>query len=1047
MSIYRKAVNNPVTTALVFVTFAILGIFSLINLSIDNFPKFDSNYIMVMSSYQGASAEDVETNLSKVLENTLNGVANLKHISSTSKENICIIQLEFVQGVDIETATNDVRDKLDLVNSYLPDGVSVPVIFKFSADDMPIMIMSATADQSINGLEKILDDKVATPLARVNGVGTVSVVGAPEREIHVYVDPNKLEAYGLTVAGISQVLAAENRNVPSGNIDIGSNTYSLRIQKEFESADDMLDIVVGQSAAGVVYLRDVARVEDSLVEKYQESYTNGEAGARIIIQKQSGANTVDVIREVKKTLERIKPNLPSDIEIITVVDSSDNIINTINSLKETIIVTFVLVMLVVFVFLGRWRATFIIILSIPIGLLASVIYLFATGNTLNIISMSALSIAIGMVVDDAIVVLENVTTHVEKGEKPTEAAVHATGEVGISVIASTLTMLAVFLPLTMVKGMAGILFRQLGWIVSIIMIVSTASALTLVPMLCSKMMQKDITHGKFYKAVFGPVNKGLDAISHGYARLINWAVNHRKTVIFIGLAVFGASIIVFGPGMKTEFMPKQDQGRLSATIQLPVGTAQNVTREFAHMLGQRVLELAPETKVMNYSFGQADSDNAFASMQNNGTHIISFSLNIGSMEDRERSAGQIADVLRKEFASYPEIKKFQVTEGGMGMGGQSTVDLEIYGYDFATADAVMATLAQKCKQEPCFSEAFVSRDEYTPEYQVDFDRVKLAQNGLSSTTAASYVSACISGSVMSFFREDGDEYNIRVRYAPEFRTGIEDIENISIVTPMGKSVKIRDLGTVIETSTPPDIVRKDRERMVRVSCVMAEGYALSEGVETAEKIIANTEIPSEIDINIAGSYEQMKDTFSDLITLLILIVILVYVVMAMQFESFMSPFVIMFSIPFALTGVLIATWVHNMALGVMALIGVIILMGIVVKNGIVLIDYTILMRERGMSIIDSTVTAARSRLRPILMTTLTTVLGMIPMAAGHGEGSEMWNSLGITVAWGLSISTLITLVLIPTIYCSLAIAQDKSRARKAARKEARRIKNLSKSAE
>ena len=489
MSIYRKAVNNPVTTALIFIAMAIFGVFSLIQISLDRFPKFDANVIMVMSSYPGASAEDIETNLTKVLENSLNGVSDLKDIISTSKENISLITLKFVEGVDIDVATNDVRDKLDMVNSVLPDGASLPLIFKFSADDMPIMIMAATANESLHALEKILDDKVATPLARVSGVGTVSVAGAPQREIQVYCDPNKLEAYGLTVAGISSIIASENRNVPSGSIDIGSNSYALRVEKEFTNAEQMLDIVVGHFNGKTIYLRDVARVVDGIEERYQEAYVNGIPGAQIIIQKQADANAVNVIRGVKKEMKKIEKNLPSDIEIRTVMDSSDNILNTLNSLKETILVTFLIVMLVVYLFLGRWRATFIIVLAIPISLLASLMYLWATGNTLNIVSMSALSIAIGMVVDDAIVVLENISTHLERGAKPKEAAVHATQEVGISVIASTLTMLAVFMPLTMIKGMAGVMFKQLGWITSIIMIVSTIGALTLIPMLCSQFLR------------------------------------------------------------------------------------------------------------------------------------------------------------------------------------------------------------------------------------------------------------------------------------------------------------------------------------------------------------------------------------------------------------------------------------------------------------------------------------------------------------------------------------------------------------------------------
>ena len=1036
MSIYRKAVNNPVTTALIFIAMAIFGVFSLINISLDRFPKFDANVVMVMSSYPGASAEDIETNLTKVLENSLNGVSDLKNLSSTSKENISLITLEFIEGVDIDVATNDVRDKLDMVNSVLPDGASLPIIFKFSADDMPIMIMAATADESLQALEKILDDKVATPLARVSGVGTVSIAGAPQREIQVYCDPNKLEAYGLTVAGISQVIASENRNVPSGSIDIGSNAYSLRVEKEFTSADQMLDIVVGYSNGRTIYLRDVARVVDGVEERYQEAYVNGIQGAQIVIQKQADANTVNVIKGIKKAMKNIEKNLPSDIEITTVVDSSDNILNTLNSLKETILVTFLIVMLVVYLFLGRWRATFIIVLSIPISLLASLMYLWATGNTLNIVSMSALSIAIGMVVDDAIVVLENISTHLERGAKPKEAAVHATQEVGISVIASTLTMLAVFLPLTMIKGMAGLMFKQLGWIVSIIMIVSTIGALTLIPMLCSQFLRFKPKHGKIHDLIFGNFNKFIDLVSRGYGKLINWCIGHRTVVVIISLVVFVGTVGLIGPRVKTEFMPKSDDGRITLQLELPAGTGQSVTRGLAHELHGKFVAAVPEIVNCSFALGQADTDNAFASMQNNGTHVVSYNINVGSMEDRERSTAEIADVIRGILADYPEFKKIKVTEGGGGMGGASTVDIEIYGYDFETTDRVAKEIQGKLLEGKEFSQVLLSRDEYTPEYQVDFDREKLAVNGLNSTTAASFLSAAMNGSTMSFYREDGDEYDIRVRYAPEFRTSIEDIENIMIYNNRGQGVRIKDLGTVVETLTPPSIQRKNRERLITVSGVVANGVALSDAVAATDAILADTDIPAELSVEIGGSYEDQQEMFGDLIMLLAMIIILVYIVMASQFESFMSPFVIMFSIPFAFVGVLLGLWVTGTPLGTMGMIGILILMGIVVKNGIVLIDYTILMRERGKSVAEASVIAAKSRLRPILMTTLTTVLGMVPMAIGQGEGSEMWRSLGMVVAWGLSISTLVTLVIIPTVYASMASWQERRAARKAAKKAA-----------
>ena len=1033
MSIYRTAVKHPVTTGLVFIAFMIFGFYSLSRLSIAQFPEFDSNTIMVMSSYPGANAADIETNLTKVLENSLNGVENLKELTSRSRENISLLTLTFEYGTDIEEATNNVRDKLDMVNSVLPEGATLPVIFKFSADDMPIMILTATAKESMQGLDKILDDRLATPLARVSGVGTVSVSGAPTREIQVYCDPTRLQAYNLSVSGIASIISAENRNLPSGNIDIGSSTYTLRVQKEFSDPSELLDIVVGTSGGRPVFLRDVATVRDGSEEREQESYTNGERSARIVIQKQSGANTVNVIRGVKKQLEKIKPNLPADVDVTILVDGSTEIINTIKTLRDTIIITFIVVMLVVFLFLGNFKSTVIIVLSIPIALLASLVYLAMTGNTLNIISMSALAIAIGMVVDDAIVVLENVSTHLSRGERPAEAAVHGTSEVGISVIASTLTMLCVFLPLTMIKGMAGIMFRQLGWIVSIIMIVSTTAALTLVPMLCSRLLRPNEKHGRVYKAIFGPVNRFLDWISRGYGHVIHWATGRRGWVILGFAAVFALVVILLAPGVKTEYFPHSDTDRISANIELPMGTAQDVTREFAFRLYEDVMAEVPETQRINFTFGQADSENTFAAMRSNGTHVISMNVRIGTSSTRERTSAEIADVIRGIMKRYPDIHRAIVSEGGGGMGGASTIKVEVYGYSFEETDRIAHELQAKMSQEPAYAQVTLSRDEYTPEFQMDFDRTKLAQSGLNSSTAGAAFSSAMSGTLASYYREDGEEYDIRVRYSPEFRTSIEDMENITVMSPMGQPIRMKELGSVVETLVPPSIERKDRERLITVTGIVGRGKALSEAVQAAQRAIDATVVPPDITISIAGDYEDQQDMFHDLVILIILIVILVYMVMASQFESFMSPFVIMFSLPFAAVGVLIGFWLSGVNLGMMSLVGIIILLGIVVKNGIVLIDYTILLRERGMNVRDSVTTAARSRLRPILMTTLTTVLGLLPMAIGTGEGSEMWKSLGVTVCWGLSVSTLVTLVLIPTVYCAICTGQEKRKKKRLAK--------------
>ena len=593
MSLYGNAVKRPIMTTLCFVAVVIIGMFSLRSLPIDLYPDIETNTLMVMTTYQGASAQDIEQNVTRPLENVLNSVSNLKHITSKSRENISVITLEFEYGEDIDVLTNDVRDKLDLVSSMLPDEVENPTIFKFSTDMIPIILLSVQADESMPGLYKILDDAVANPLARVNGVGSVSISGAPEREIHIYVDPGRLEAYNLSVEQISQVIAAENRNIPGGTFDIGSETYALRVQGEFDSADQMANLVVGSYNGANIYLRDVARIDDSLEERAQETYNNGRRGAMIVIQKQSGANSVEISDKVLNMLPSLQKRLPSDVKLDIIVDTSDNIRNTIASLVETVMYALLFVILVVFLFLGRWRATLIITITIPISLIASFIYLYATGNSLNIVSLSALSISIGMVVDDAIVVLENVTTHIERGADPKQAAVHGTNEVAVSVIASTLTLIAVFFPLTLVTGMTGVLFRQLGWMVTIMMIISTVCALSLTPMLCSLLLRRNNRHGKLYNFFFKPVNRGLDSFDNGYARLLHWVVGHKLATVIICMATFVGSLFLMKQ-VGSEFFPTADDARMSVNLEMPIGTRAEITREVTDRLVKEWQQKYPE---------------------------------------------------------------------------------------------------------------------------------------------------------------------------------------------------------------------------------------------------------------------------------------------------------------------------------------------------------------------------------------------------------------------------------------------------------------------
>jgi len=1020
-------------TSIIFIAVVILGIFSYNKLPIDLLPKIETNTIMVMTTYDGASASDVETNVTRPLESSLNTVSNLKNITSTSKENRSIITMEFDYGLDLNVVTNDIRNKLDLVKSYMPAGAGNPIIFKLSTDMIPVIMLSATANQSLPALYKILDTKVANPLARINGVGSVSISGAPQREIQVYVDPIKMEAYHLTVEALAQYIRMENVNTPAGSMDVGSDTYALRVEGQFKDPSEMNNIVVGNFNGKTVKLSDVAVVTDKHEERMQETYTNGVQGASIIVQKQSGANTVEIAREVKKMLPEIQKNLPSDVKISVINDTSDNIIRTINSLAETVIYALLFVMIVVLFFLGRWRATVIIILTIPISLIAAFIYLALTGGTLNIISLSSLSLAIGLVVDDAIVVLENITTHIERGSRPKTAAVNGTNEVGLSIIASTLTIIAVFLPLTMVSGMAGVMFAQLGWMVSIIITVSMICALTLTPMLASQLMKMDPKRSKGFNAVYGPIERFLDRLDEKYAQLVNWAVRHKKSVIAFASIFFVVSIIPLAVGwVGTENFPAQDSGIISATIELPVGTRMELTKEVCQKLYSDWKKKYPEIDMVNFSVGQASSKNVFGSLfSKNSSNVGTFSLRLVNLKDRTRSAFAITDSIRNDIKRIPEIRKSTVTAGGgmSMMGGQSTLDVEIYGYDFNQTDKVAAEISKRLSKIHGLVNTTVSREEYTPEYQVDFDREKLALNGLNIATASNYLSNRINGITASLYREDGEEYSIVVAYAPQYRQSIEAIEDIIIYNNQGQAIRLKDLGKVVERFTPPTIERKNRQRIITVSSTVS-GTTLDKAVKDINAQLKQIDIPSDITTTIAGSFKDQQESFSDLGALLLIIVLLVFVVMASQFESITYPFIIMFSVPFGISGVVLALWISGTTFNVMTFVGVIMLVGIVVKNGIVMVDYINLNRERGFGIIRAVVTGGKSRLRPVLMTSLTAILGMMPLAISHGQGSEMWKPMAVTVIGGLTVSTILTLIVVPTIYTLFAASGVKRQHKK-----------------
>jgi HAE1 family hydrophobic/amphiphilic exporter-1 len=1016
MSIYSSSVKRPVTTILIFVALMVIGIYSLVKLPVDLYPEIELPFVTVLTTYPGASASDIESNITRPLEDALNSVSNLKELTSTSSDGLSVIFLNFEYGSNLDEAMNDIRSNLNFVTRILPEGSEDPTIIKFNSSMMPIIFYAITANESYTGLEKILDEKIVNPLNRIEGVGNVSLSGVPGRRIYVDIDPRKMEAYNLTIEQIGGVLRAENMNMPAGYLEMGQTDYPLRIQGEFPESDVLMDLVVSNFNGNTVYLRDIAEVRDTIRESKLDTKINGVKGMGLFVQKQSGGNTVKVTREIEQTLEVLKKDLPPDIKVELLFSSASFIKDSINNLTETLLYAAIFVILVVLFFLGRWRATFIVILTIPVSLIVAFIYLFISDASINIISLVSLSIAIGMVVDDAIVVLENITKHIERGSRPREAAIYATNEVWLAVIITTLTVVAVFFPLTFVEGLTGVLFKQLGLSVTVTIITSTVAALTLTPSLSALLLKyKPIRKDAPFLSYDGSIRKWLDQFDNFYEKTLGWALHHKTFVTIVSIIVFVFSMGLFTL-IDTEFFPQADESAIYASVELQTGTRVENTIKIADMLDSLVKAKYPEITIISTSSGYDDQGGWESMFSAGGTHTISYTYSLVPIGERTKSVWDIAEEMRADFSRFPEIVDLQVTTSqNMGSFGGNAVDVEVYGYDITASNIVARELAEKIKKIPGTKDVDISRDKSKPELQIIFDQEKMSANGLNTSMAAAAVRNRIDGLVATQLRQSGDEYDVIVRFKKSTTSTLTDIENIAISNNQGQLIRLGEIAQIKEYWAPPSIERKRKERMVRVSFTPFK-RSLTDIQKDVQKAIDETPKPAGIIVQISGAIEEQMEAFMDLALLIVVSLILVYLVMASQFESLKMPFIIMFSIPFAFSGVAIALFLTKTTLSVISGIGAVLLIGIVVKNAIVLVDFINLMRERGNELYKAIAISGRSRLRPVLMTSLTTILAMVPLSISSGAGSELWKPMGIAVIGGLIFSTVVTLVLVPVVY-------------------------------
>ena len=1043
MAIYKTAIQKPVTTALIFIAVIVIGIYSFMKLPVDMFPQMDPPSITVMTTYPGASASEMETNVTKIMENALTSVDHLKHITSQSKDNMSMVMLELEWGANMDEAVNDVRSYVDMTKSNLPDNCGTPMIFKLSTSAMPVAQYSITADETYAGLDKILNDEVIPQLNQVDGIGNISLSGAPDRYVYINIDQQKLDAYGLTIEQVGNVISANNLNLSSGTVKMPQEQYQMQVRSEYIESSEIEDLMVTMTPQGQqVFIRDIATVKDTIKDLSLDEKTNGREAVRLIIAKQTGANTVQICKDVRKKLDEIQKQMPSDVKIEKIYDLSETIQNSINSLEESVMYALLFVVLVVLFFLGRWRATLIIGITIPIALIVAFIYLAVADSSLNIISLCSLTIAIGMVVDDAIVVLENITRHVERGEDPHEAAIYATNEVWVSVIATTLVLVAVFVPLTMLTGMAGIMFHELGWIVTVVCCTSTIVAISLTPMLCSKLLRAKKVHvdeqGNLIDDEAGKkgwyertVVRMLDVIDGWYERSLGWCLQHKFITIVAIFGIFGLSLIpVFTGKIGTDFMQEQDNGRLSVTVKLQRGTRIEETLKTARQLETRFMVLVPEIELINTSAGSNDDATIAALFSSTMNNKISMTIRLPKKWERDKTVWEIAEILRQEMARYPEIVEYQcqVASNGPGGGGSgNTVNVEIYGYDFDKTSQLADQTRRLCMALPGARDVNISREDDRPDIKITVDKEKASRLGLSSATISTYLRNRVAGMSCGYLKDDGSEYDIVVRLQEEDRNSISDILDLPIPTPTGGRVKLSEVAEVGEYWAPPTIERKSRQRIVTVKVTPYKTSLGELAAQIEENVIPELDLPAGYSTHLAGNYEDQQETFGDMILLAALIILLVYITMASQFESLLMPFIIMLTIFPAFTGVIMALMVTGRSLDMIGALGVVLLVGIVVKNGIVLVDYINLMRERGYELNKAITMSGRSRIRPILMTAFTTILGMVPMAVSSGEGAEMWQPLGIVVIGGLTVSTFLTLYLVPVLYGSMTKHGDRDK--------------------
>lgn len=1003
MKIIETAVKRPVGVIMMYLGVLALGFVSLMNLAIDLFPKIDLPIAVVATTYQGAAPEEVEKLINEPMEGVLSSIEGIDSIQSQAQADSSLVIMQFQSGTNLDNALLEVREKVDQIKAILPEDANDPSVLRFDPQQMPVMMLSLTGEEP-EKLKSVAEDTVSPRLERVKGVASVSITGAKTREVQVELDPALLAQYGISTTQVIQALNAENSSASAGTVAKGEKDLQVRIDGEFKSVEDIKNLTIKLSSGAEIALGDLGAIQDTFQKENASSFVNGKPALVLQVMKQSDGNTVEVAEGIHETFADIKELLPQGTELTVVLDSSTFINDSVSSVTSNLILAALISIVIVFIFLRNIRSSIIIGISIPISLISTFVMMYFSGQTLNILSLGGLALGVGMMVDNSIVMLENIVKYRQQGYSLKDAAIHGTKELSGAVIASTLTTLVVFLPIVFLDGMASDLFTPLALSIVFSLAASLIVAITLVPMLSAHLPGKEEfvqeTKVSRFERVFGKVEAF-------YKRALQYCLGHRKTTVGVVLLLLAGSLPL-ATLLGASFFPDSDQGQISISVETPTGSSLVVTEDIVAQVEERI-EPYKDSIATNYVTVGSSGMSIGA-----GQNTASFTIQMVPKSEREISTSELSDKISEAVSDIPGAE-IVVSEATMGLGGSAPIQININGEDQVVLEELSQQVIWLISEVDGVKNPESSASETSPQMLIEVNRQVASQYGLTYQQIVSAVQMGINGQVATRYREDGEEINIKVVLPEDQRSTISDLEMLLIQTPSGTSVPLSAVAELVQVQGPSVIARDNQQRQVNVTSEV-EGSDILSVSQAVDEALSTMNFPDGYSYSIGGQTEDMMESFSDLGLALIFSIFLVYAVMAIQFESFLYPFVIMFSMPTAIIGIIIGLLVTGLPISVPVFIGFIMLAGIVVNNAIILVDYINILRGRGMERTEAILQAGPSRLKPILMTTLTTVLGMVPLGLALGEGGEAQQPLAIVIIFGLTFSMFFTLLFVPVVY-------------------------------